>query len=263
MRAKLIAELSMNHMGDHGLMEEMIAAAAQSGADYVKFQTWKVCNLKHGPWDNDSRKEVYKKSEIDSKKMDFILDKCDKNKIKFLTSCFYDGDLDFIRSYSDEVKIPGPESSNIPLMEKAISLFSTVYMSTGSSNVSEFTQWIPCDNVYVMHCVSCYPCPSENANMNRMLYFKTLTERYGYSGHCLGIDDAILAISLGAKVVEKHFTTDKNLPFVDNSFSILPDEMAAIKKYAIKVEKMVINKGLDCQEQEYKVRDTFARRWCK
>jgi len=262
MSIELIAELSMNHLGDKVLIDEMVCAAAHSGADYAKFQTWKVDNLRSGPWDNDGRKEDYKKAEMTKERLHFAVDCCNKYEIKFLTSCFYVGDLDLIRSFSSYVKIPGPESSNEKLVESAIQNFDTVYLSTGASDEEEFMKYAKYSNVYLLHAVSCYPCLGENVNMKRMLLFKMDTDNIGYSGHMLGINDAILAISLGAKVVEKHFTIDRNLPFRDNKFSILPEEFKKISEYAKDFEKMMIYKGIDHQKCEDNVRQDYARRWC-
>ena len=260
---KIIAELSMNFLGDMGLAKEMVQAAAESGADYAKVQTWEVGRLVPGKWDTDGRKEDYIKSELSNKKCVQLVRFCEDAGIKFLSSCFSELDLYPLRQYSNEVKIPGPESSNVPLVEKSIEMFDTVYLSTGASNLDEFARYVKfVGNVYLMHCVSCYPCPDEYVNMPRMLLFKEMTDKFGYSGHSDDIWDAILAISHGAKVIEKHFTTDRNLPFKDNKFSILPEDLAAIRKYADVHDKMMIDRGHDCQEIEMPVRTEYARRWC-
>jgi N,N'-diacetyllegionaminate synthase len=258
---KLIAELSMNFVGDMTLAKEMIFAAKESGADYVKVQTWQVKNLKPGPWDNDGRRDLYKKAELTQEKYYELITCCNKVGIKFLTSCFNINDLDFIRLVSDEVKIPSPECSNKELVLKALKNFKTVYISTGASLEEEFRLYGQHNNAYLLHCVSTYPCPAEKVNILRMNHLKKFTSNVGYSGHLFGIEDAIAAISLGAKVVEKHFTTSRDLEFRDNKFSILPEEMKKIREYANVFEKMEINNGVNFQECERVVREQYARRW--
>jgi len=262
MSIQIIAELSMNHMGDDALIEKMIEGAAWSGADFVKFQMWRLENLVPGAWDTDGRREMYKKSGLNKDRVEFIIKCCEKNKIQFLSSCFNINDLDFIRNYSNKIKIPGPECTNQPLMRKAIDYFDEIFMSTGSSDTDEFIRYAVYPKICLMHCVSVYPCLAENTNFPRMLHFKKFTENIGYSGHCLGIWDAIAAISLGAQVVEKHFTIDKNLEFVDNYFSILPEDLKQIVEYKNDFELMTLDKGLNHQPCEEKIRG-YARRWSK
>ncbi len=262
MSIQIIAELSMNHMGDDALIEQMIEATAWSGADFVKFQMWRLENLVPGIWDTDGRREMYAQSGLNKDRVESIIKCCEKNKIEFLTSCFNVDDLDFVRQYTNKVKIPGPECTNVPLMTKAIANFDEIFMSTGSSDIDEFIQYATYPQVCLMHCVSVYPCLAEDTNFPRMLHFKKFTDNIGYSGHNLGTEDAITAIALGAKVIEKHFTIDKNLEFVDNYFSILPEDMKQIVEYKEDFELMMIDKGIDHQPCEEKIR-SYARRWSK
>ena len=110
---KIIAEIGWNHLGDMGIAKQMINAASTAGADYCKFQTWSVKNLKSGSWDDDGRRELYNKAEL-SKEMHYELkDYCDENNIKFLTSIFNINDVEFLSKLSPEViKIGSPEIYN-------------------------------------------------------------------------------------------------------------------------------------------------------
>lgn len=261
MSIKLIAELSMNHMGDMDLCKKMIYSAKESGADYVKFQTWKVKNLVKGPWDTDGRKKDYIKSEMTEEKHMMAKKICDDAGVKFLTSCFNIEDLEMVRRYTDDIKIPSTECKNKDLVNKAIEMFDNVYISTGASYFSEFEDYARFKNIYLLHCVSIYPCPYDYVNLLRMLELKKLTENVGYSGHCDGIWDAIAAISMGALVIEKHFTTDRNLSFRDNKFSVLPEDFAKIYEFKKAFEEMMIYKGKDYQEIEGNVRKLYSGRW--
>lgn len=260
-RCKIIAELSMNHGGDMDLAEIMIASAANAGADYVKFQTWKCDRLKHGDWDFDGRREWYEKSELTHGKHQMLIEICNRHHITFLTSCFCSKDLNMIRDVSNEVKIPSTECCNKELVMQAIENFDTVYISTGTSSELEFHEYSKFDNVYLLHCVSIYPCPLNKINLHKINIIKELTTRYGYSGHALGVWDAIAAISMGCKVVEKHFTTDQNLPFRDNRFSILPEDLLHICQYATAFDEMSVIS--DTYSQELITKNMYSGRWSK
>ena len=261
MSCEIIAEISSNHSGDMSLAKDMIASAAENGANYVKFQTWKVDRLKPGPWDSDGRRKIYENSELSIDNHWLLKEYCEEKGVSFLTSCFSLHDLEFIRELTPVVKIPSPECSNKILVDKAIDIFDRVIMSVGASTREEYMQYANCKKVWLLHCVSVYPCPYDKVNMQKMIFLKQITPRYGYSGHALGAHDAMMAIALGAKVVEKHFTTDQTLPFRDNKFSILPEDLSVIRSFADSCEHMWINKGCDFQEEESVVREQYGRRW--
>jgi N,N'-diacetyllegionaminate synthase len=261
MSCEIIAEISSNHGGDMSLARDMIDAAASSGADYAKFQTWKVSRLKAGPWDHDGRREIYEKAELSEDDHSMLKEHCDKKNIKFLTSCFSIKDLEFISGFMDCVKIPGTECRNKDLVWSALDLFEKVFVSIGASEYNEYLYYTMQEKIYLMHCVSMYPCPNENINMRRMKFLASFNERYGYSGHGQGVDDAILAIGMGAKVVEKHFTIDHNLPFRDNKFAILPSELKHIVEFSKNYNAMMIDYGSDSQTGEKEARERYAGRW--
>ena len=114
-----------------------------------------------------------------------------------------------------------------------------------------------------MHCVSSYPLLEENVNFPKLKKIKDKHEDVGYSGHLNGIEDAIAAISLGAVVVEKHFTIDNELPGRDNKFALLPEEIKKIKKYIDVFYKMNQDKGIDVQECEMDIYKNYRGRWSK
>lgn len=259
--SKLIAEVGWNHMGDMDLAATMIQAAAESGADYVKFQTWSENRLKPGPWDSDGRRDIYKKAQLTPDNHAFLKERCDEYGVKFLTSCFCPDDLEMIRELTDEVKIASTECNNIPLVSKALDMFNRLFISTGATTAQEYKLWAFYEKVYLLHCVSAYPCPAEQVNLSKLIYISTLTDRFGYSGHYQGIWDAIAAISLGARVVEKHFTTDNSLPGRDNKFAILPHQFKQIRKYVDELPSMLLDHGNDFQGKEKDVRENYAGRW--
>ena len=178
---KIIAEIGWNHLGDMGIAKQMINAASTAGADYCKFQTWSVKNLKSGSWDDDGRRELYNKAEL-SKEMHYELkDYCDENNIKFLTSIFNINDVEFLSKLSPEViKIGSPEIYNTQLIEKCLEFFDQVILSTGAAKWEEITRLkllTNIDRLVLLHCVSSYPCKPENINIPRMIELKKIVQR--------------------------------------------------------------------------------------
>ena len=267
-KCELIAEIGWNHMGDMDLAEKMISEASKSGADYCKFQTWKVKNLKHGPWNKDGRLEIYNKAELSDDKHKVLIELCKKHKIKFLTSVFNIKDLDFISKLSNRaIKIPSHEVYNLELIKKSCDFFNKVFISVGACKWEEFENITKLDidlnKVYFMHCVSSYPLVDENVNFPKLIEIKKAHNQVGYSGHLKGVEDAIAAISFGALIVEKHFTIDNDLPGRDNKFALLPKDMKTISNYRDIFSKMNINKGLDIQECELDIYKNYRGRWSK
>tara|TARA_B100001778_G_scaffold334029_1_gene344097 strand:- start:18356 stop:19141 length:786 start_codon:yes stop_codon:yes gene_type:complete len=259
--SKLIAEIGWNHMGDMDLAKSMVFAAAQSGADYAKFQTWSVDNLKSGPWDDDGRRQIYEKAQINRDQHHQLADFCRDANIGFLTSCFNKADLPMIRELGDMVKIASTECTNEELVLEAINMFNTVLISTGATKFEEASRWAEYGNVVLLHCVSSYPCPADQVNLQRIEGLRSLTPRVGYSGHYDGYFDAIAAATMGCEYIEKHFTTDKTLPGRDNKFALLPEDLEIIANYMREVNLMQVDRGRDYQQCEQEARDVYAGRW--
>jgi len=267
-KCELIAEIGWNHMGDMELAEKMISSAANSGAEYCKFQTWKVKNLKDGPWNTDGRLEIYNKAELSDEDHKKLVNLCKKHNVKFLTSLFNIKDLEFVSQLSNKaIKIPSHEVYNLELIKNSCENFEKIFISVGACKWNEFKNILNLDidlkKVYFMHCVSSYPLSEENVNFPKLLEIKKAHHQIGYSGHLKGVEDAIAAISFGAMIVEKHFTVDNDLPGRDNKFALLPNEMKMISKYRDIFSKMSISKGLDIQECEMDIYNNYRGRWSK
>ena len=270
---KIIAEIGWNHMGDMDLALRMTEAAARSGADIVKFQTWKVENLKSGPWDSDGRRQIYEKAELSREMHRQLKQRCEDLSVKFMSSCFSARDVAEVRAHTNLLKIPSTEIANRELLEEAVRLFVDdpghhIYLSTGASTWAEVETASSAlirsgANFTLMHCVSSYPCPADKCNMLRMKDLQRLSASVGYSGHYPGTTDALVAVELGAVAVEKHFTVDNSLPGRDNKFAILPHELAQIREYADAREKMLTMMGSDFQSCEDDMRKNYRGRWDK
>lgn len=263
----VIAEIGWNFVGDLELAKKMIESAARSGATYAKFQTWSVKDLKDGPWNYDGRREIYEKAELSIEDHQELKNHCFKNNIKFLTSVFCDKDVDFISTLTDTIKIPSQEIANEKLLNSVANKnFRKVFLSCGAAKKEEIKRVVEIfdkswSQLILLHCVSSYPCPYENANLRKIDFLQNLGKQVGYSGHIEGIFDAIASIERGVVVIEKHFTIDKSLPGRDNKFAILPDELKFLCDYIKAREKMLSNYTEGYQESEEEIRKVYRGRW--
>ena len=265
-KTKIIAEIGWNHMGDMELAKEMVSAAHQSGADYAKFQTWSVQRLKEGSWDEDGRTEIYKKAELSLDEHLMLKEYCENVGIKFMSSVFSVADAELLKQVTtDAVKIPSAESRSDDLIDYCFNNFDYVYMSTGTSSFDEIRVRVNGryfrKNLTLLHCVSSYPCPFENANLRMITNLKKLGFPVGFSDHCDGIKASVIALGGGLDVIEKHFTIDNDLPGRDNKFAILPDQMAQLREYIDLYNDMYKLNVTGIQECEMDTRDNYTGRF--
>lgn len=266
-RSILIAEIGWNFLGNLKLAKNMILAAKRSGADAVKFQIWNPKNLKKGPWDNDGRRELYNKSYLDRKKYKKLFSYAKKNKIKCFASVWSLEDLKVLASVSKEVvKIPSPESYNLPLIKKSLKTFKQVIVSVGCLNFNELKKILRLKKnkkLIILHCVSSYPLNTKDCNFKKFNYLKKNFKKVGYSGHLDGIEDAIYAIANNAVIVEKHFTVNKKLPGRDNKFSLTPTDFNKLSRLRDMFFEFNTPKGLNLQKSEKDIFKFYRGRWQK
>lgn len=242
MKTLIIAEAGVNHNGDYGTALEMIHVAKEAGADIVKFQTSLTSTSKY------SEKAEYQKkttgtdeSQLDMiKKLRFSLQQhkglkeyCDKIGIQYLSTPFDFESIDFLNSIGIKFwKIPSGEIINVPYLINIAKTHKDIVMSTGIATMDEIKEAIRmleengAGTIRLMQCTTQYPAPFENINLNAM---KTLKNSFGkdvgLSDHSMGIEVPIAAVALGACIIEKHFTLDRNMPGPDQKASIEPDEL--------------------------------------
>jgi len=262
---KIIAEIGWNHMGDIKLANQMMFDAKQSGADFVKFQTWSVDRLKNGSWDSDGRREIYEKAELTFENHKLLKQFADGLGVTFFSSVFSIEDADLLSKIeTDYVKIASTESRNYDLLEHVNDMFDNIIVSVGTATfgeVKKILDYIDEDKLTLMHCVSSYPCNYENANLPKINKLKELTSNVGYSDHTLGVLSSIASIEYGVTMIEKHFTIDNNLPGRDNQFAILPEELKSLKNYIELRDVMNVDKGDGHQECELDARENYSGRW--
>ena len=252
----IIAEAGVNHNGDIRLAYKLVDAAKEAGADAVKFQTFKAENVvskiaekaeyqKETTNSEESQYEMIKKLELSFEDFVKIKDYCDKKGIIFLSTPFDYESVDFLESLVPLYKVGSGEITNLPFLEYIAKKGKPIILSTGMSTLGEVeeavktiinvTSSLP---LVLLHCVSNYPAKYEDVNLKAMLTLKEAFELpVGYSDHTLGIEIAIAAVALGAKVIEKHFTLDRGLPGPDHKASLEPDELKKMVKAIRNVEK--------------------------
>jgi len=267
-KTKLIAEIGWNHFGNIKLAKRMIHAAKNSGADIVKLQTWSVKNLKKGPWDKDGRKEIYKKAELNEEDYIHLNNFSKKIGIELMTSIFNVKDFEIIKKCNfKKIKIPSHEIHNLKLIKFCIKNFKEVLISTGAAKWSEIKKITKIKSfkkkVSLMHCVSSYPLVHKFVNMHKFIKLKKLTKKIGYSGHLPQIDDAIFALCLGANYIEKHFTTNNNLPGRDNKFALVEKSFSKLSVFRDNIHLMKKNRGLNVQKCELEIFKKYRGRWGK
>jgi len=243
----IIAEAGVNHNGSLEKAFQLIDAAVEAGVDYVKFQTFKSSKLvsknaikadyqvENTKNNTESQLEMLQKLELTASDHQQLIDYCNSKNIKFFSTAF---DLDSLQYLADIglklVKIPSGEVTNLPYLEKAASLFDKVILSTGMCTMKDIedalntflNKGVKKENITVLHCNTEYPTPMGDVNLKAMLTIgKEFNTPIGYSDHTLGIEVPIAAVALGATVIEKHFTLDRNLPGPDHKASLEPGEL--------------------------------------
>ncbi|MGC9007035.1 MAG: N-acetylneuraminate synthase [Sulfurihydrogenibium sp.] len=272
-RCFIIAEAGVNHNGDINLAKKLIDVAFEAGADAVKFQTFKTEEVisEFAPMADYQKNNVgTEKSQIEMVKdlelsfEDFVELKryCDKKGIMFLSTPFDIESARFLKDLGLEIfKIPSGEITNYLLLKEIGSYKKKVLISTGMADLGEIEDALDVliengtkrENIVILHCNTEYPSPFEDVNLKAM---KTIQEAFkvkvGYSDHTLGIEVPIAAVAMGACVIEKHFTLDKNLPGPDHKASLEPDELKAMVKAVRNIEKALGNGIKKPSKSEFK-----------
>lgn len=240
---QLIAEIGANHMGDIRLAEEMIQAAAESGADIVKFQSFRADDLVHDYPEYATNYNYYKSHELSDDDHHRLIATCTRHGVKFLTTCFSITRIKFLASLPiSTIKVASSDLTSARMLTTLKRYFSHIIVSTGMSRPEEIAATARLLNGHTytfMHCISLYPTPLANVRMANLQTLRQFTPSVGFSDHTMGTDAAKLAVALGATYIEKHFTIDRNLPGRDQQISALPHEIREIADYITQVRVMM------------------------
>lgn len=251
----IVAEAGVNHNGSIALAKKLIDAANAARADAVKFQAFKTEKIvtksaskapyQSGATGKDDQYGMLKKVELTETDLKELVNYANKKKIIFLATPFDKESVDILYRFKvPAFKIASGEITNFPLLRHIASKKKPVIMSTGMSTIAEIRKAIRVLNsggtkdIVLLHCVSDYPAKVEEVNLKAMETLKrTFDLPVGFSDHTLGITVPIAAVALGAAVIEKHFTLDRNLPGPDHKTSLEPNELKEMVARIREVEK--------------------------
>jgi len=261
MPATIIAEVGVNHNGSLEMAKKMARAAMESGADAVKFQVAvpelvvsrfaeKAAYQKETTDAQESQLEMIRRLHFDFAAHKELKEYCDSIGTQYLASAFDIPSLEFLDTLDlPLVKVPSGEINNLPYLEKVATMKKQVLLSTGMSTIPEIEnalsvlQNVGCCDTVLLQCNTEYPTPYKDANLIALV---DLHRRYGYpvglSDHTPGILCPVVAVSMGATVIEKHFTLDKTMPGPDQKASLDPAEFKAMVE-AVRLAEKVIGRG--------------------
>tara|TARA_B100000965_G_C19556220_1_gene742323 strand:+ start:280 stop:1317 length:1038 start_codon:yes stop_codon:yes gene_type:complete len=258
----IIAEAGVNHNGSISEAKKLIILAKKAKADFIKFQVFSTSSLvtkkaklaiyqKKNTSEKITQFEMLKKLELSFDKFVLLNNYCKKNKIKFLASPFdINGIKLLLRLKCKYIKIPSGEITNRPYLEFLGKHNKIIFLSTGMSTLSEVKDAVMLlnkngtskKNIYILQCNSEYPSPLRDVNLNAMLNMKkNLQLKIGFSDHTLGSLASIVAVSLGASVIEKHITLNKNKKGPDHSSSMNEKEFCQFTVDIKNISKLMGN----------------------
>jgi N,N'-diacetyllegionaminate synthase len=241
----IIAEAGVNHNGDIEIAKKLIDKAAEAGVDAVKFQSFNADKLvaknaskakyqiENTGNKEENQYEMIKKLELNYENHIELIEHCKKRNIMFLSSAFDLESIDLLIKLNIPLfKIPSGEIENVPYLRKIAKTGKNIILSTGMSEMEdiefalEILKEAEATDIIVLHCNTEYPTPMEDVNLKAMLDIRdTFSVEVGYSDHTLGIEVPIAAVALGARVIEKHFTLDRQMEGPDHKASLEPDEL--------------------------------------
>lgn len=241
-RTLIIAEAGVNHNGSLETAKSLIRAAKECGADVIKFQTAKLESLvsKSAPMAEyqmkntgvkQSQKEMLRKLLLPFDDFHILSDCCKEFNIQFLSTPFDIDSIHFLNSLQDIWKVPSGEITDYPYLVEIAKTGKEVILSTGMSEMNEIHEAVDllwkqgAKGIRILHCTTNYPTPMEEVNLNVLNELKDEFHcPVGYSDHTKGIEISIAAVAMGASVVEKHLTLDRNMPGPDHKASLEPYE---------------------------------------
>lgn len=258
----IIAEVGVNHNGSFELAKKMVDAAKEAGVDYVKFQTFNPKKLvskhaekaeyqKETTGADETQLQMLQKLTLTEDNFLSLHDYCREVGIGFISTPFDLDSIAFLETFDmDFWKVPSGEVTNLPYLEAIARTKRKVVMSTGMCDMNEIQDAIEVlerngtTDITLLHCNTQYPTPYEHVNLSAMNSIKDAThKKVGYSDHTQGLEVPIAAVAMGAAVIEKHFTLDKNMEGPDHKASLNPSELQQMV-VAIRNIEQVIGNGL-------------------
>ena len=271
----IIAEIGINHEGNFNLAKKIIKSAAIAGANAVKLQIFnpKTLAQKESTKTKEQKKRTSKKETLYQmlKRMTLNLSQYKKLKVyakklslDFICSIFDEESLNLSKKIGlDAYKIASPDLTDLKLLSKIKEVNKPIILSTGMSSYNEIKNAIKKlkrKKIYLLHCVSLYPCPTNSVNLKRI---KSLANKFnlpiGYSDHSIGINACFGAIMMGSKVVEKHFTLNKKWKGADHELSADQKDMTMICNFAKSYQTLMGKGSIEPSNKEIKMRKLFRK----
>lgn len=246
----IIAEAGVNHNGSLDIAKQLIDKAVEAGVDIIKFQTFKSEKLvskaaKQAEYQqrnigkkDESQLAMLKKLELSPSAHKELMDYCREKGIRFFSTAFDMDSIEYLHSLNLGLwKIPSGEITNYPYLRKIAQYHEPIILSTGMCELSDIEATLKVlvgfgvkkEQITILHCNTEYPTPYSDVNLRAMLEIRDRFDvQVGYSDHTQGIEVPIAAVALGASVIEKHFTLDKNMEGPDHKASLEPDELKAM-----------------------------------
>lgn len=257
----IIAEAGVNHNGSIELAKQLVDRAVDAGVDYIKFQTFKTEKLvaksaqmasyqkKNIGTEYNSQFAMLKKLELSPTQHEELVAYCKEKGIKFFSTAFDLDSIDYLHSLNLGLwKIPSGEITNYPYIKKIAQYGEPIIVSTGMCEMHDIENAVATlfkwgtkkEDIIILHCNTEYPTPYPDVNLKAM---DVIREKFGvevgYSDHTKGIEVPIAAVALGATVIEKHFTLDRNMEGPDHKASLEPDELKAMVSAIRNIEQAV------------------------
>ena len=276
----IIAEAGVNHNGNLEMAQQMVREARRAGADYVKFQTAvpelvistfapKAEYQKETTGSEESQLEMCQAIHLPLSDYAGLSDLCRQEGIGFMSTPFDLVSIDCLAAIGmDYWKIPSGEITNLPYLRKIGALGGNIIMSTGMATLAEVETAVgileqagtPRRQIWLLHCTTQYPAPYESVNLRAMDALASLgCAGVGYSDHTIGTDVAVAAVARGARIIEKHFTLDRNLPGPDHRASLEPDQLAELVA-AIRRTEVALGTGIKEAAEAEKSNIDIARK---
>lgn len=265
MKTLIIAEAGVNHNGDIAMACDLVRIAAEAGADMVKFQTFVADRItaasapkaeyqKASTGTDESQKDMIARLELSRADHELLIEECRRHGIAFFSTGFDADSIDMLVDLGlDRLKIPSGEITNLPLLRHYASKRLPIILSTGMAAIGEVEAAVDIlvaggvmrADITVLHCNTEYPTPMADVNLRAMTTLgAALGLPVGYSDHTLGIEVAIAAVTLGACVIEKHFTLDRTMPGPDHRASLEPGELRHMVAAIRNVEQALAGDGV-------------------
>ena len=279
----IIAEAGVNHNGSLEIAKQLVDKAVYAGVDIIKFQTFKAEKLVSksarqaeyqkkniGFKADDSQLNMLKKLELSEADHAELVSYCNQKGIKFFSTAFDMDSIEYLHSLNMGIwKIPSGEITNYPYIKKIAQYGEPVILSTGMCEMEDISAAVSVllkygvkrEQITILHCNTEYPTPYEDVNLRAMNTIKDeFNANVGYSDHTKGIEVPIAAVALGASVIEKHFTLDRNMEGPDHKASLEPDELKAMVSAIRNIEKAVGGDGTKHVSESERKNITIARK---